>query len=243
MMSDWHDAARDLRNDVCAHGGFLTIQREQLRDRFGIGRLTQNNSEDLLELLDKHRLFIFPHPYNDQGATLRVYDIESEIGKIAQAVAEPHRATERALADAVHLQERAVAGKHRRSVCVPWLSAFEVYLQLIDGKPLDHWEDLDDDRQPVQLLIDLAALLGLKPEVDSIARHLARAVRACRPSVPRWDDGPLPLPMILKEVERKQQFICDGLLQDAAKHLLERGTIPVCEIDLGRLGLRYRREA
>ena len=34
-------------------------------------------------------MIVFPHPYYVQGTSLRVYDVESEIGKIALAVARP----------------------------------------------------------------------------------------------------------------------------------------------------------
>ena len=47
----------------------------------------------------------------------------------------------------------------------------------------------------------------------------------------------------LAEAARKQKDIFDGVLREAAKHLLGGAEIPSRKVDLGRLGLRYRREA
>ena len=55
--------------------------------------------------------------------------------------------------------------------------------------------------------------------------------------------APPALAAILAEAARKQKFIFDGMLRDAAKYLLGGAEIPSWDVDLGRLGLRYRREA
>ena len=39
-------------------------------------------------------MIVFPHPYQVQGTSLRVYDAESEIGKIVRAVIEPQSVPE-----------------------------------------------------------------------------------------------------------------------------------------------------
>ena len=180
-----------------------------------------------------------------QGTSLRVYDVESEIGKIALAVVDPQDVPERALVDAVNLHERATAGKHRRSVCVPWLSALDVFLQLVIGRPPEGWEDLDDDREPYQLVEALAESLELPADIVHATEtiRMAGAVCACRPRVPRWEGAPPALGAILAEAARKQKDIFDGVLREAAKHLLGGAEIPSRDVDLGRLGLRYRREA
>ena len=151
MTIDWNEAAVGLKRDVGEHGGFLTMQRDTLRERFGIGRLAERITQDLLATLDQHGMIVFPHPYYMQGTSLRVYDVESEIGKIALAVVNPQDVPERALVDVVKLYARANAGKDRRSDDVPWLLALDVFLQLVIGRPPEGWEDLDDDREPYQL--------------------------------------------------------------------------------------------
>ena len=37
MMIDWNEAARALKRDVDEHRGFLTLQKETLKERFDIG--------------------------------------------------------------------------------------------------------------------------------------------------------------------------------------------------------------
>ena len=184
--------------------------------------------------------------YRDHSQTsLRVYDVESEIGKIALAVVDPQDVPERALVDAVNLHERATAGKRRRSVCVPWLSALDVFLQLVIGRPPEGWEDLEDDREPYQLVEALAASLELPADIVHATEtiRMAGAVCACRPRGPRWEGAPPALAATLAEAARKQKDIFDGVLREAAKHMLGGAEIPSRDVDLGRLGLRYRREA
>ena len=41
MTIDWNEAAVALKRDVDEHGGFLTLQKDTLRERFGIGRLAE----------------------------------------------------------------------------------------------------------------------------------------------------------------------------------------------------------
>ena len=188
MTIDWNQAADRLMGEVREHGGFLTMQRDDFRERFGIGKLAKNNSEDLLATLEEHGMIVLPHPYHVQGTSLRVYDVESEIGKIALAVADPQDVPETALIDAVTLHKRAMAGESRRSVCVPWLSALDVFLQHVIGRPPEEWEDLEDDREPYQLVEAIAASLELPADIGHAKEtvRMARAVWACRPRVPRW---------------------------------------------------------
>jgi hypothetical protein len=241
---DWNETAIAVKREARVHGGFITMQRDTLRERFGIGRLTEGISRDLETTLYEQGMIVFPHPYM-QGASLRVYDLETEIGQIALAVLDPQAVTERALVDAVNLHARANAGKDRRSDDVPWLSALDVFLQLLIGRPPEGWEDLEDDREPFQVVAALAASLELPAHVvdakESI--RIAGAVCACRPRGPRWDGAPAGLGSALAEAARKQKEIFDAVLREAATHLLGGVEIPVRDVELGRLGLRYRREA
>ena len=243
--TNWNEVAAALKHEVSDHDGFLTIQRDTLRQRFGIGRLTQGISDNLMATLDQHDMFIIPHPYYADGNTLRVYDMESEIGKIAWAVVAPDRASERPLVDAVNLCNRANAGKDRRSDDVPWLTALDVFLQLVIGRPPEGWEDLHDDRHPFELVAGLAVSLGLSEEVAASRETaaIAGAVCACRPHRLRWDGSPPGLGSVLAEAAREQKQIFDRILREAALHLLSGRQIPSDNIELGRLGLRYRREA
>lgn len=244
MTINWNKAAVGLKRDVDEHGGFLTIQKEALRKRFGISSLKVNNSEELRRTLEEYDMIVIPHPH-EARTSLRVYDVESEIGKIARAVVEPQGVSERALVNAVNLHERATAGKGRRSVCVPWLSALDVFLQLVIGRPPEGWEDLEDDREPYQLRDALAASLDLPADVADAKETvcIAGAVCACRPHRLLWEGAPPGLGVVLAGAARKQKDIFDGVLREAAKYLLGGAKIPSCDVELGRLGLRYRREA
>ena len=105
MTIDWNKAAVALKHDVVEHGGFLTMQKEALKKRFGIGFLKVNNSEELRRTLEEHDMIVIPHPH-EAGTSLRVYDVEREIGKIALAVADPQSVPESALLDVVELYAR-----------------------------------------------------------------------------------------------------------------------------------------
>jgi hypothetical protein len=245
MTIDWNEAAFALRREVDKHGGFLTLQRDTLRERFGIGGFGKKNTEDLVDTLRSHAMLVSPHPYNMEGSSLRVYNVESEIGKIALAVLEPHSVSERALIDTVSLHERATAGQRRRSICVSWLSAFDLLLQLVIGRSPEGWEDLDDDREPFELVEALAESLelpvGIVHASDTV--RLAGAVCACRPRGRRWDGAPSELGTTLADAAHKHKNIFESVIREAAKHLLGGDQIPPWEVDVGGLGLRYRREA
>jgi hypothetical protein len=244
MTIDWDEAAAALKRDVDRHGGFLTLQKEALRERFEIGRLAEKITEELVGALRNHGMLVYPHPYQVQGTSLRVYDADSEIGKIVRAVLEPHAVPETALVDALRVHERAAAGKQRKSVCVPWLSALDVFLQLVIGRPAEGWEDLDESRQPYQLVEALAACLKLPAKIvhatDTI--RLAGAVCAYRPRGLQWESAQSTLGTALADAARKQEETFDGVLRAGAEHLLGGAEIPSCEVDLGGLRLRYRRE-
>ena len=42
MTIDWNNAAVALKRDVREHGGFLTMQRDTFKERFGLGKLAKN---------------------------------------------------------------------------------------------------------------------------------------------------------------------------------------------------------
>ena len=245
MTIDWNEEAVRLKRDVREHGGFLTVKKDSLRERFGIGRLAERNTQDLLNTLHEHGMIILPHPYYMQGASLRIYDVESEIGKIARAVGYPQEVPETALVDAVNLCERATAGKDRRSDDVPWLLALDVFLQLVIGRPPEGWEDLDDDR----LLPQLEGRPRREPRpsgrhrrIEGDCPHRRRRMRLS-PARPLVGERPPALGAAFAEAARKHKDIFDGVLREAAKHLLGGAEIPSRDVELGRLGLRYRREA
>lgn len=245
MAIDWNEVTLGLKREVRAHGGFITLQKDSLRERFGIGRLTEGITQDLVNTLSEHEMGVFPYPYDMQGTSLRVYDLESEIGKIAVAIVNPQSVPEKALVDVVKLYGRANAGKDRRSDDVPWLLAFDVFLQLVIGRPPEGWEDLEDEREPYELVAALAAGLELPADiVDAMeTRRIAGAVCACRPHGRWWEGAPPGLGAALAEAARKQKDIFDGVLREGAKHMLGGAEIPSRDVELGRLGLRYRREA
>ncbi len=245
MTIDWNEAAKILKRDVGEHGGFLTLQRDAFRERFDIGRLAERNTEELLTTLYEYGMIVLPHPYLVAGSLLRVYDVESSVGKIALAVGYPQEMPETALVDTVKLHERAEAGKRRRSVCVPWLAAFDVFLQLVIGRTPEGWEDLDDDREPYQLVAALASRLNLPPAAaDTKATAcIAGSVWACRPRIPRWESAPPALASFLTEATQKQKIRFEEVLREAAVYILGGTAIPSDEVDLGSLGLRYRHEA
>jgi hypothetical protein len=245
MTIDGNEAARALKRDLDEHGGFLTLQKRMLGERFEIGGFGKRNSEELVDTLHRHGMFVFPHPNDPEVKSLRVYDVESEIGKVALAVIDPQGVSERALIDAMKLHARAAEGKWRRAVCVPWLLALDVFFQLVIGKPPDGWEDLDDGREPYKLVEALAASLRLPADIvhEEATIRMAGAVCACRPRGSRWQGTPPALGAILAEAARKQKDIFGGVLRETAEHLLGGAEIPSFEVDLGSLGLRYRREA
>lgn len=245
MMIDWNQEAVRLKRDVREHGGFLTLQKDSLRERFGIGRLKEKITSDLLNTLDRHGLIVYPHPYYMPATSLRVYDVESELGKIVLAVAEPQDVPETALLDVARLYSRVNAGKDRRSDKVPWLLAFDVFLQLVIRKPPEGWEDLDDDREPYQLVADLAANLELPADVVDAKEtiRIAGAVCACRPRDTWWEGAPPALASAFAEAARRHKDVFEAVLREAGKHLLAGAEVPSRDVELGRLGLRYRREA
>lgn len=245
---DWNEAAASLKRRVQQGGyGFLTIQKDELRAAFDIGALKEKNANELTTKLDEHRMCIIPHPYYDYygGSTFRVYDLDHEIGRIARAVERPHENLDTALKDVSRLYDRERAAKDMRSDDVPWPLALDVFFQVLIGRAPEGWEDLRDDRHPRELAAELAASLELPAGLTDASEtiRLAGAVCAQRPRGPRWDGPSSALSEAFIEADRKQKELFDRVLREAAKHLLAKDEVPTRSVELGRLGLRYRREA
>jgi hypothetical protein len=242
---DWNEAAANLKRRLREGGrGFLTIQKDTLRAAFEIGALKERNANELAIKLREHRMCIFPHPYVG-GSTFRIYDLDREIGQIAMAVSEPDDIPETALADVGRLYDRERAAKDMRSDDVPWPQALDVFFQVLIGRPPEGWEDLRDDRHPQELAADLATSLELPAGLTDASEtiRLAGAVCAQRPRGPRWDGPSSALSEAFVEADRKQKELFDRVLREAAKHLLGKDDVPTGPVELGRLGLRFRREA
>lgn len=241
---DWDRVAAELKRKIVEGGGFYTIEKDTLRELFGIGRLAEGISEKLSAWLEDNGVGTYPHPY-DAARSLRLYDMGGELWRIGMAFADPDNANERPLKEVANLYARDRAAKDKRSDDVPWIHALDVFLQLVIGRPPEGWEDLDDDRETFELLLQLAGSLEL-PEgaVDAPeTKRLAGSVCAFRPRRLKWEGAEDRIATALAEADRKQKEIFDAVLREAAQHLLGEREVPSRPVELGRLGLRYRREA
>jgi hypothetical protein len=234
--------------------GFLTMRRDGLRDAFGIGRFTEGQAEAVCEALGRLGVFVYPHPF-DNVSTLRLYDQKHPIAGIAEAVALPDAMPETALRNASEVFARERAGRDIRSDDAPWLVAFDILLQTVIGREPEGWEEMRDDRHPSQLARELGQALGFAQGVtDQIALlRLAAAVCAFRPRRRQWlaselsggAEGPSAvLPFIdgLEAANRRLRDEHERLLHQAARFLLRADEVPSVAVELGLLGLRYRRE-
>jgi hypothetical protein len=177
--------------------------------------------------------------------TFRVYDLDHEVGRILLAVVLPDEVPETALAEVARMFNRDRAAKDLRSDDIPWPQALDVFFQILIGRPPEGWEDLRDDRHPRELAADLAVSLELPAGVADATEtvRLAGAVCAQRPRGLRWVGPPAALSDAFVEADRRQKELHARLLREAAKHLLGRDELPTRSVELGRLGLRYCREA
>ena len=198
-----------------------------------------------MDTLRKHEMIVFPHPYNVQGTSLRVYDVESEIGKIARAVVEPQDVPETALVDAVNLHaarplassgDPSVCHGYRRSTCSFNSSSGD---RPRAGRISRTVVSLTSLSRPWPRASNCLLISFMRRRLSAWPAPCALAARAGyggkarrRHSAPR-----------LAEAARKQKDIFDRVLREAAEHLLGGAEIPSCDVDLGGLGLRYRREA
>lgn len=249
------DSAATLATRLRATGqGFLTIRRDELRDHFGIGRLTEGQSQAITVALRKQEVIAIPHPFSS-GPTLRLYDGQHPIGDMVQAIVWPDEIPETPLRRASDAFSRQNAGRDLRSDDVPWPMAFDLFLQVALGRELDDWEELRDDRHPTELARAFAQALGFPPELADEPSTLRIAAAACaiRPRRRNWvaaefvpEGEPASsaqgLLDALGTALRRQKDEHERVLQQAARLLLGSTEIPHHPVELGLLGLRYRRE-
>ncbi len=237
--------------------GFLTVRRDDLRESFGIGRFGKLQAEQVVDALATAGVLVYPHPADGAGL-LRLYDKTDRVRPVArlvETIVRPESAPEGELRRAAELFERAAAGADRRSDHAPWIVAFDVFLQAVLGREPEGWEELRDDRHPVELAADLGNALGFADEVvrRGTTRQVAAAVQSLRPRprVPRPQDFAEPdgalsladdLVRLLSESQEQGRRLHGDALRAAARLLCDPGTVPERAVELGVLGLRFRRE-
>jgi hypothetical protein len=234
--------------------GFLTLRREELREAFGIGRFTEQQSDSIVAAIVQLGLLVYPHPFVP-SPTVRLYDRKHSVGQIAESVLVPGEMPDTPLRNAAQAFAREHAGRDLRSDDVVWISAFDLLLQVVLGRPPEGWEDLNDDRHPSQLARELGHALGLAAGVTDLTSTLriAAAVCALRPRRRRWTVGELASPTApaaatvaflghVRAAHLALQTEHEHLLREAALLLLGGETVPEVPVELGLLGLRFRRE-
>jgi hypothetical protein len=250
-----HDeAATMMATRVRASGrGFLTLKREELREVFGIGRLSEGQADSVSSALERAGILVHPHPFIN-GISVRLYLIGNPLGAAVRAVVLTDELPDTALRHIANVLERDAAGRNLRSDDAPWLRVFDVFLQAVFGRESEQWEEMRDDRHPVTLAGDLAEALALPRSLvdDPSTFRVAAAVCAFRPRR-RWasDDFQsahqveLAASVFAEHVEsadRRRRDEHERLLASAARLLLRSETIPTHDVEVGCLGLRYRRE-
>jgi hypothetical protein len=249
------EAATGLATKVRATGhGYLTMRRDEVRDAFEIGRLTEGQANAICEALGRHGVYVFPHPFSS-GLSLRLYQQDHPVARIAEAVTRPDMIPETALRQAADVFAREKAGRDLRSDDAPWLPVFDMFLQLVLGREPEGWEEMRDDRPRPELAAEVGTALGLSAGTSSAPStlHVAAAVCAFRPRSRRWlapelagpsDNSAAVLPLLdsLHAVNRHLQQEHDRLLRQAARLFLQSEDIPTTAVELGCMGLRYRRE-
>lgn len=249
------EAAMPVAARVRASGcGFLTMRREELREAFGIGKFTERQATEVCEALGRQGIFVHPHPY-ESGPTLRLYDQKHPVGAIAETVARPDELPETSLRRTAEVFARETAGRDLRSDDAPWLVVFELFLHLVLGREPDDWEDLRDDRHPSELARELALALGFAQSIAEAhsTLRIAAAIGAFRPRRRPWlakeltgpDGADVTLLAFvdgLAAANRRLREEHERLLRQAARLLLRADAIPDKPVELGLIGLRYRRE-
>jgi hypothetical protein len=255
IMLKWDAEAQAVAGRVRAtNRGFLTMRKDELRDAFGVGRFTEAQSDAVCEALFRNGAFVFPRPYSS-GPSLRIYECDHPVAQVAEAILEPDSIPETPLRQAADLFAREKAGRELRSDDAPWLTIFDLFLQLLIGRQPDGWEDLRDDRHPSQVATELAAVLGLDPGLaaDDSTTRIAAAVCAFRPRRRNWQvsafvpeergqDNAQPLVAALHASNRSLRDLHEQLLRQAAQLLLLSDLVPDHPVEVGLLGLRYCRE-
>lgn len=252
---DFAAVAARIAGQIRAGGrGFVTFKKDELREAFGIGRMSQGLAEQVVQALDDVQLLVHPHP-SVAGSTLRVYSQKHPIGQAAHAIVSPDEVTEAPLTALARIHERAQAGRDLRSDDVPWLDAFDILLQLAVGREPAGWEDVRDDRHGSMLAAELAQALTIEPAVLSATWfiNLAAAVTSRRPRRRTPQPGELVgSPDAVSAGEQLARVLarCEGHLRDTYREALRAAAltvvhgreIPDSPVELGVLHLRRRIE-
>jgi hypothetical protein len=255
MTMSFELAAKQLAQEIRASGrGFLTVSKEQLRQRFDIGRLTANLSAAVEESLEAVDLIAAPPP-SEAGMNLRIYDLKHPLGAAAQSVTWPDRSTDAPLMELSDLVSRAQAGRELRSEDVPWLDALQMLFQLSLGREPEGWEDVRDDRHSSELARNLAGELGLDEMVleSNTFLRLAAVVDCYQPPERPLQAADLVTEAdlafdpfnLLAAVQETQQRMAEQqkqLLTTIARSFLQGAEPPDKHVEVGLLGLRRRRE-
>jgi hypothetical protein len=252
----FEEAAVQVASRVRMGGrGFLTLRRDELREAFSIGKFTEGQATAVCEALGRQGVFVHPHPYSS-GPTLRLYDQKHPVAALAEAITSPDSIPETPLRNAAEIFARETAGRALRSDDAPWLVVFDLFLQILIGREPEGWEDLRDDRHPSELARELAIALGLGAAVAErpSTMHVASAVCAFRSRRRQWlaqdfigpeDTEAAVLPLIdsIVAANRRLRDDHDKLLRQVARLLLHAEEVPGRSVEVGLLGLRFRREA
>jgi hypothetical protein len=232
--------------------GFLTMRRDALRAAFDIGRFTQAQATAVCEALGEAHVAVYPHPF-ENVSTVRLYDKMSPIGQVAAAILHPEELPETKIRHAADLFEREARGRDLRSDDAPWLRVFDLFLQIALGREPDDWEELRDDRPGPELAREIASALGFEASIaqEPTTLRIAAGVCAFRPRVRRWsaaefdvEAGSAASGLVDRIAAANAQLgeLHADLLRQAAMLLLGKRGIPRHNVELGVLGLRYRRE-
>jgi hypothetical protein len=177
------------------------------------------------------------------------------LAAVAEAVADTDATTEAALREAAALVARESAGRALRSDDVPWLTAFSLFMKLVLGRDHDEWEEMRNDRHRTELTSSLAVALGFPAELGERRStvRLASAVDSFDPGPRNWSDVDFVEPgehleaghVLVEQLTRSLRVLegeRDLVVRAAARLLLQSADIPISRVELGLLGLRYRRE-
>lgn len=247
--------AADIAARIRTSGrGVLTMRREDLRAEFNIGRFSEAQANAVVEALRQHEIFVHPHPSRGTS-NVRLYDWHHPVGKMAHAVVHPDDMPDTPLTMAAQLFARERAGRDLRSDDAPWIDVFDIFMQLVIGREPEGWEELRDSRHPSELARELAKALELSEGIvdqPSVFR-IASAVCVFRPKRRRrlaseFASTTIPEsaldPFIddLDRVRRRMKDEYEHLLRRTARLLLGTEELPLRSVEVGVLGLRYRRE-
>lgn len=254
-VDDFDAVAKTIRRDVDAGGmGFISMVRNDLREAYGIGRLTERLGGLVNQSLEEHGLWAFPSPAYPSDV-LRIYDLSHPVGRAARAVTHPDEMPDTPLREHARLLNRHAAGAELRSDDVPWLEALELLMELAIGHEPQGWEDVRDDRHGLQLARELAGALDLESTMPQEPSFLRIAAAMCADSRRRrsyeaqelvaTSEG---LPFARRLVEELAQRV-EAIershykaLQLAAQAVLGGEHVPGNRVELGLLGLRRKVE-